>query len=257
MCEFQPGRHELGQNFLVDRAAIRAVTSAVAETCGPILELAAGGGALTEPLSQLGRSLTAVEVDPRQVRALKARIRSNVSLIRDDILRHAPPRDPHVVVCNVPFHITTPILRRLLGWPDWTDAVLITQWEVARKRAGVGGATMLTAQWWPWYDVELVRRIPASAFRPRPSVDAGLLCLRRRSDPQVRDRTAYQGFVRAVFTGPGRGLPDVVRRTGVSPRRLRPWCREHGVTDRTLPRNLTAAQWISLFELRQSTHPAG
>ena len=73
---------------------------------------------------------------------------------------------PYTLVSNVPFHITTAVMRRLLALSQWRDAILITQWEVARKRAGVGGATQLTAQWWPWYEFELDRRIPAAAFVP-------------------------------------------------------------------------------------------
>jgi 23S rRNA (adenine-N6)-dimethyltransferase len=94
---------------------------------------------------------------------------------------------------------------------------------VARKRAGVGGATQLTAQWWPWFDLRLVRRIPASAFAPLPSVDAGLLEVSRRSAALVADRAGYQDWVRAVFTGRGRRLAGILATAGgVSLRRPRP-----------------------------------
>ena len=94
---------------------------------------------------------------------------------------------PHHVVSNVPFGITTPLLRHLLDQRAWTTAVLMLQWEVARKRAAVGGTTLLTASWWPWYAFELAGRVPAAAFRPRPSVDAGILVLRRRDRPLLDD----------------------------------------------------------------------
>lgn len=88
--------------------------------------------------------------------------------------------------------------------------------EVARRRGGVGGATLMTAQWSPWFTFELHGRVPAVAFRPRPNVDGGVLVLRRRADPllPVQHRTAFKGFAHRVFTGPGRGLADVLRRTG-------------------------------------------
>lgn len=243
-----PGPHELGQNFLVDHRVLTRITSLVAATDGPIVELAAGDGSLTEHLIPLQRPLTAVEIDPRHVTTLRRRFGRRVDVVAADILRHRAPSRPHVVVGNVPFHITTPLLRRLLRTPHWSQAVLITQWEVARKRAGVGGATLLTAQWWPWFEADLVTRVPSSAFRPRPSVDAGVLHLTRRSVPLVADRGRYQEFVKRVFSGPGRGVPDILRKAGVPRRVVDRWSTAAGVTPRQLPRDLTAAQWVSAFE---------
>lgn len=68
------GPHELGQNFLTDRRIIQTVIDIVADTDGPIVEWAAGAGALTVPLSKLGRSLHAVEIDPHRVATLNRRV---------------------------------------------------------------------------------------------------------------------------------------------------------------------------------------
>ncbi|MFD7654334.1 23S ribosomal RNA methyltransferase Erm [Actinosynnema sp. NPDC059797] len=244
------GRHELGQNFLTDPAAIRAVVDLVARTTGPIVEIGPGGGALTLPLEELGRPLTAVEVDGRRVRELRDRVGPGTSVVHADFLRFRLPAAPHVLVGNLPFHRTTAVLRRVVHASHWTDAVLLVQWEVARRRAGVGGATMMTAQWWPWYDFALHRRVPASAFRPRPGVDGGLLTATRRPRPLVPDprRREYQAFVHRVFTGPGRGLRQVLR-AAYPAARTSAWARRHGVTDRALPRDLGAAQWAELFDL--------
>src|SRR5690606_14519540 len=142
----QPGGpHELGQNFLVDRAVIAAVTELAAETTSPVVELGAGDGALTLPLSGSGRPVTAVEVDPRRARRLQRRAPEHTTVVNDDILRFPLPRQPYTLVSNLPFHLTTPALKRLLAADHWESAVLLVQWEVARRRAAVGGASMLTA----------------------------------------------------------------------------------------------------------------
>jgi 23S rRNA (adenine-N6)-dimethyltransferase len=244
------GRHELGQNFLTDPAAIRAVVDLVARTAGPIVEIGPGGGALTLPLGALGRPLTAVEVDGRRVRELRDRVRPGPTVVHADFLRFRLPAAPHVLVGNLPFHRTTAVLRRIVHSCHWTDAVLLVQWEVARRRAGVGGATMMTAQWWPWYDFAVHRRVPAAAFRPSPGVDGGLLTATRRPRPLVADprRREYQAFVHRVFTGRGRGLRQVLR-AAYPAARTPAWARRHGLTDRALPRDLTAAQWAELFDV--------
>ena len=141
-----PGRHELGQNDLTDRRVIATIVDLADECGGPYLEWAAGRGAITRPLARLGEPLRVVERDPRRVATLR-RLGPHVCITEGDILRHAPPAGTRTVVANLPFHLTTPALRHLLQQPHWTHAVLVTQSEVARKRAGVGGATMLTAQW--------------------------------------------------------------------------------------------------------------
>jgi 23S rRNA (adenine-N6)-dimethyltransferase len=248
-----PGPAELGQNILVDRRVVADIVDLVRHGRDPLVEWAAGDGAVTHELARLGRPLEAVEVDARRIAVLRRRVGPHVAITHGDILRHAPPAGPHDLVCNVPFHLTTPVLRRLLRLPHWGTTVLLTQWEVARKRAGVGGATQLTAQWWPWFGFRLVRRVPAAAFSPRPAVDGGLLVICRRPQPLVLEREPYQRWVRAVFTGPGRGLPAVLAAAGGPDRRTAAaWCRAEGLGPGALPRDLTAEQWVAAYRLSRA-----
>ncbi|QDQ97119.1 23S ribosomal RNA methyltransferase Erm [Tomitella fengzijianii] len=241
------GRHELGQNFLIHKPTVSRIVGLVDATSGPILEIGAGDGALTRPLSRLGRPLTAVEIDEHRAARLARRL-PEVCVENADALRHR--LDGPVVVGNIPFHVTTPIMRRLLERPAWSTAVLLTQWEVARKRAGVGGATMMTAQAAPWFRFQLETRVPATAFAPMPSVDAGLLVIERRPTPLVppRQRREYERFVRAVFTGRGRGLAQIVgRAAGLGQRRAHRTIAAAGIRDRSLPRDLSPQQWARLW----------
>jgi 23S rRNA (adenine-N6)-dimethyltransferase len=245
------GRHELGQNFLVDDRVIRRVVELVRATDGPIVELGAGGGALTRPLAGLGRRLTAVELDPARVERLSRELgaAAHVRIVRADALAWRFPAEPHVVASNVPFHLTTAILKRLLAERAWTDAVLLTQWEVARRRCGVGGTSQLTVQWLPWFDFALDRRVPARAFRPAPSVDGGLFTIHRRTEPRVPEgqRRAYQAYVASIFGGRGRGLAQVLTRTSRPLPHAKRWLAERGLPADALPAHLTAADWGRLW----------
>ena len=242
------GRHELGQNFLIHRPTIRGIVDLVAATGGPILEIGAGDGALTAPLATLGRDLTAIDIDEHRVRKLQQRL-PTVRVERVDALQH--PLDHPVLVGNVPYHLTTPILRRLLARSGWRHAILLTQWEVARKRAGVGGATMMTAQSAPWFEFALHGRVPARHFRPMPSVDGGILSITRRASPLVdpRHRRPYDRFVRDMFTAAGRNLTVILQRSGgLSRGTARMVLRDLGVADDALPRDLRPAQWAALWK---------
>ncbi|MFD5823470.1 23S ribosomal RNA methyltransferase Erm [Nesterenkonia xinjiangensis] len=247
---FTHGRHENGQNFLTDPRSIRSVVDLVARTHGPILEIGPGEGALTLPMQRFGRPITAVEIHPRMVRRLQSRVGRRTRVLEGDFLRHRLPREPHVVVGNLPFHLTTSILRRLLHDSSWEEAVLITQWEVARRRAGVGGSSMMTAQWAPYYEFGLGGRIPAAAYRPRPSVDAGILTISRRERPLIpwKDRKGYAGFVHGAFTASGHGMGQILQRgLRISRREVGPLLGSAGVRRDATPSHLTAEQWTALW----------
>jgi 23S rRNA (adenine-N6)-dimethyltransferase len=107
---------------------------------------------------------------------------------------------------------------------------------------------MMTAQWWPWFEFALVRKVSRHAFRPPPSVDAGLMTITRRARPLVdpADRRRYQAIVHRVFTGRGRGIAQIVNR-GMPPAATRRWLRHNEIALSALPRDLTAEQWAALF----------
>jgi 23S rRNA (adenine-N6)-dimethyltransferase len=243
------GRHEQGQNFLRDRRVATHIADIVdAWPRHPLVEFGPGDGAITDLIAER-MPMTAVELDARYVRRLRARHGRRVTVVHGDLLEFRMPR-PSNLVSNVPFHLTTPLLRRLLADDAWQRALLVLQWEVARKRAGVGGATLMTAEWWPWYDFTLLRRIPARAFAPVPSVDAGLLEIRRRETPLVPVAQAerYRRLVRRVFAAPGR---DAVQMAGVVVGRpqARRWAARAGVEHHALVRRVTAEQWASLYTI--------
>lgn len=269
------GRHELGQNFLVDRQVATDLANIIRHAPPlPVLELGAGAGAITRALAMIGQPVTAVELDPAHaadLRRISARSPASVRVVTADLLTFDYGPEPHHVVSNVPFGITTPLLRRLLAQSHWHTAALLLQWEVARKRAAVGGTTLLTATWWHRYTFTLARQVPASAFRPRPNVSAGILVIQRRDQPLIAepDHSRYQRFVKNVFTSAGRSLSGIVseadgrdysRRSAATTNRQIParvvqaWQVRSGVRPQALPRDLSAEHWVSLFRMVQKHH---
>lgn len=186
-------RRTLGQNFLADERTIRRLVAALDVRAGElILEPGAGRGALTFPLAEAGAHVIAVERDPHWTRRLRAEVDRtrrpdstlHIDVRRDDIRRAPLPDRPFRVVGNPPFGLTTELLARFL---DPSTAVtridLVVQSAVARKHATTPPQTLRTAAWAPWWTFEVGLRIPRTAFRPVPRVDAALLTIRRRPDP--------------------------------------------------------------------------
>jgi 23S rRNA (adenine-N6)-dimethyltransferase len=198
-------RRSLGQNFLRPERADQLVESAAFIAGDLVVEIGAGRGALTYALARRGVRVVALEKDPHWADSLRHQVSrrgidADVRVVGCDALDYRWPRQPFRVIGSLPFGATTAILRHLLDDPDsWlVRADLIVQWEVARKRAVMPPSTLLSTTWAPWWSFEVVRRVPAAAFRPVPSVDAAMLRVTRRDPPLLPPRLAgpYASFVR-------------------------------------------------------------
>lgn len=193
----------------------------------------------------------AVESDPALAAVLRARFAGApaVTVVEGDARSMEPPREPFRVVASLPFDGGTAILRRLLDDPrvPLTGADVLLEWAAATKRAAVWPATALGVYWAAWHELAVVRRLPRSAFAPPPSVDAGLLRVRRRTEPLVAeaDAHAYRAFLDRAFA---RGPRSVV------PRRTLSRCaNELGFDPHGAARDLDAHQAAALFHVVRRT----
>jgi 23S rRNA (adenine-N6)-dimethyltransferase len=252
-------RRVLSQNFLVDHRAIDALVggSGVAEG-DLVLDIGAGNGLISQALARRGATVVAIERDPALALRLRARFGTwpAVTVVEDDVLTTPLPSEPFRVVANIPFGITTKILRRLLeDAAGLTRADVIVQAEVARKRGTRGRGTLLNACWEPWFEFGTGARIPATAFRPRPRVDAAVLIVARR-DPPLLDpasRREYTAFVTAAFEG---ARPTVASALTLPRAKFAALASELGFGVAALPSQLDVAQWVALFRACGPVSPA-
>ncbi len=251
------------QNFLRDEGAARRMVKAAG--IGPddtIVEFGAGAGMLTRPLSREAGRVLAVEYDPRWAASLEKRFArdGNVEVVNADALSVELPEEPFRVVANVPFHITTEILHKLLDDPASppASAHLLVQEEVAKKHVRQTPTTLKTLAWSPWYEFSASVRFPAASFHPVPEVDGRLLVARRRrrSLVPVGDKGRFREFTRGMFTGRGRTVGERLRRvfTKTQARRL---AREIGFARDAVPSSLTVHQWAEVFAFAKETGRRG
>jgi len=253
-------RRVLSQNFLVDRRTIRGLVDGSGVGEGDlVLDIGAGNGLISGELARHGARVLAVERDPGLAERLRAKFATwpSVTVVEADVLTAPLPSEPYRVVANIPFGITTKILRRLLEDDGGlTRADVIVQAEVARKRGTRGRGTLLNACWEPWFEFETGGRIPAAAFRPKPRVDAAILVVARR-DPPLLDpasRRDYTQFVTAAFEG---ARPTVASALTLPRSQFAPLAAELGFGATALPSQLDVAQWVALFRAtgRSATSP--
>jgi 16S rRNA (adenine1518-N6/adenine1519-N6)-dimethyltransferase len=181
----------LGQNFLVDESALRRIM-AVAEIARDedVLEIGPGLGSLTRHLAQAARSVVAVELDARLIPPLQEVLSgvANVSLVQGDILSLDPSRlvshadilgghPEYLVVANIPYYITSALLRHLLEAERRPRRLVITvQEEVAARICSLPGDMSLLSLSVQVYGKPAVKaHIPAGAFYPTPKVDSAVI----------------------------------------------------------------------------------
>lgn len=246
-------RRELGQNFLKDkRVARRIVDESGVGGEDLVVEFGAGGGMLTRQLARVARRVVAVERDPRWAARLKRRFSEtgNVRVVQGDALVVGLPVEPFVVVANIPFNLTTPVLRRLLDDPASPPekVCLLVQKQVALKHARSVPTTLRTLDWSPWYRFSAGLELPSGAFHPEPEVDARLLAAIRRDSPLVdpRYRGLFRTFARRAFEGSGNGVGRTLR-PFFTRTQLRRLARDNGFALESPPSMLTVHQWASVF----------
>ena len=174
----------LGQNFLVDEAALqRVVAAAEIEPQLVILEIGAGVGSLTRRLAEAARRVVAVELDGELLPALRQVLSAygNVTIVQGDILALDPGQlmgdDAYMVVANIPYYITSAVIRHLLEAANRpTQIVLTIQKEVAaRICARPGDMNLLALSVQIYGSPRVAARIPAGAFYPAPEVDSSVV----------------------------------------------------------------------------------
>ena len=208
----RPKKH-LGQHFLINPDALTLIleTGEVSDT-DTVIEIGAGLGCLTTVLAAQAKQVIAVEVDALLSAALKAQFSANshVQLIHADILKSdfdalleadTPPK----VIANLPYHITTPILWKLLAHHEQLDScVLMMQKEVAERIvASPGGKDYgaLTIGVSYYAEPTFIALLSPDNFYPPPKVESALLKLTMRDVPPVAvdDEEHFFQVVRTAF----------------------------------------------------------
>jgi 23S rRNA (adenine-N6)-dimethyltransferase len=232
-----------GRHFLSPRIAADLVKRFDIRRDDLVVEIGAGSGRLTRELAHVAGLVLAIEVDDRLARRLVRATSSwsNVYVHGGDAETAAFPPTPFRTVGNIPFSISTAILRRVLEDPSAQRIDLILQHEMARKRARPRG-TVLSVLWHTTWHLEVRGHIPGSAFHPPPSVDAAWLTGTRRSTPLIAggEMHSFERFVRKGFAkaelpiARSLGLrSSVIRRGGVQ------------VDARAI--DLDAKDWVAIF----------
>jgi 16S rRNA (adenine1518-N6/adenine1519-N6)-dimethyltransferase len=258
--DIQP-RKSLGQNFLHDPNALEKIVATAEIRPGELaLEVGAGTGALTEALARAADRVIAYEIDGRLIPILSERFRAvpHVHIIHEDFLAAYLPaivgeHDPYVVVANVPYYITSAIIRHVLEAPRRPRRMVLTvQLEVAERltaKPGQAEMSLLSVSAQYYTQPQIVTRFKPAVFYPRPDVDSAVVRLDSHPAPPVDvpdDQTFFE-VARAGFSQKRKqlrnSLADGLR---ISAERAAELLNAAGVDPRRRPETLTLEEWAAI-----------
>ncbi len=254
-----PPRKRLGQHFLTDMRALDRIADALDITpADTVIEIGPGRGALTDRLATRAGRLITVEVDKLLIPILRARYadRPHVSVIESDVLDLSLgdlAGGPYLLVGNVPYYITTPIIFHAMTRPRPLRAVFLVQREVADRAVAPPGSKAygaLSVNLQALATVTLRGIVKPTSFNPPPSVDSAIMQIVPRTDPVIdaHDEAAFRKLVIASFGLRRKQLRRVVRTVrGLSAEDADTALTAAGLNAEARPETLSAAQFASLL----------
>lgn len=250
----------LGQHFMVNPQTLdRLADAATLTPDDAVLEIGAGLGALTSALAERARRVVAVEIDAALASALWVDFveTPSVEIVEGDILALSPSelmgRDAHgyKVVANVPYYITSAIVRHLLEADTPPTLVVLTvQREVAdRMAAAPGEMSILSVSVQVYGKIEIVGRIGPGAFYPPPEVDSAIVRITTHAPPLLTPEERRRLFlvVRAGFSQRRKQLKNsLAGGLHLSMEEIVAWLNKADIASERRAQTLSVTEWLVL-----------
>lgn len=254
-----PARKSLGQHFLTDRRILGRIADALQLQGGEtVVEIGPGRGALTDMLAERAGRLIAVEVDRALAGILRERYarRSNVLIAEADVLQVSLGElaaGPYVLVGNVPYYITTPILFHALEHPRAERSVYLVQREVADRLTAAPGSKeygALTVNVAAVARAEMLFKVPAGAFSPPPKVESAVVRITPLATPHVthEEEEPLRKLVQGAFGMRRKQMRRVIRTLrSLGADEADAVLAAAGITPEARPETLSVEQFVKLL----------
>lgn len=257
-------RKGLGQHFLVDEEVLGIITSAAELSPEDlVVEVGPGLGILTQELARRAGGVIAVELDDKLAALLKKTLASfkNITIINDDMLNIEPgdllkgqKGSLYKVVANLPYYITSPVLRHFLEASARPQMMIVmVQQEVAEAIAARPGDMSLLSISVQFYGrPEIVSRVPAEAFYPAPEVDSAVLRIDLYPEPAVAvsDEGGFFELVRAGFAAPRKQMANsLAQGLGLGKAQVLPLLEEADIAPSRRAETLALEEWARLWRV--------
>ncbi len=256
MAKKLPPSSALGQNFLKSPKLVSLlVRTSSLSAWDTVYEVGPGRGIITAELVRVAQRVIVVERAPLLVQELRGRFRTapNLSIVQADFLRYRILDRTYKVFANIPYNITSDIVRKILYMPPSPDeAYLIMQKEAAQKFAGTPRETQFSILAKPLYDFQILRQLRRTDFDPVPGVDSVLLHVKKHQPALLNGQQIglYQAFVRYGFGRWRRNL-RLALKSLFTYKQWKRMSKDLCFSMDATPSELSFEQWLGLFQCYQ------
>ncbi|MBI3618596.1 ribosomal RNA small subunit methyltransferase A [Candidatus Peregrinibacteria bacterium] len=252
---------DLGQHFLVDEQALAGIVEAAGiRPDDHVVEIGPGIGILTAELLTHAKQVTAIELDGRLIPLLEKYLKKgtafdsaqadNVKIIQGNALTIPFPEEPYIIVANIPYRITSPLLRHIFleSTVQPRSLTLLIQREVAEKICDTEHRGLLTILVTLFGTPHLMFTVPPTSFLPPPQVASAVLHIECFPKPIAARETIDRIFslTKIAFgqkrkmlrnsIGALEGGMQMLKRVGIEPERR--------------PETVSIEEWVKLAEER-------
>jgi len=276
-------RHEvhllkrLGQNFLIDEGVIKKIIeSAQLSKNDIILEIGPGIGVLTMELAKKAKKVIAIEKDPKMIEILKETLKNfnNVEIIQGDILKLDPKPytlKPYKVVANLPFYLTTPVIRQFLEAVETKpqQMVLVVQKEVGQRicaRPPDMSILAVSVQFYvypvksreagaakPQFNgagPKIIDYVSKKSFWPQPKVDGAIIkIISKKLSTRPGDVDLFFKIVKAGFSQPRKQLVNnLSKELKFNREKVEDWLLKNNIQPSQRAETLSVEDWINLLQ---------
>ena len=245
---------DLGQNFLIDEAILKQIVDAAQiQPDDHIVEIGPGIGVLTKELLNKAKKITAIEIDENLIPLLNAytgylMLEHGHVIANENALHVTMPKEPYKIVANIPYHITSPLLRHVFLESETppTSMTLLIQKEVAEKICDPKDAGLLTILVGLFGKPHIVTTVPPQAFFPPPKVHSAVLHIDCFSEAKVPPNTIKEIFrlTKAAFSQKRKMISNTIGAFPGGMERLK--CAQ--IDPKRRPQTLSVDEWIHLAE---------
>ena len=204
-------KKSLGQNFLQDEAVLKKIASSIkTEKNDLIIEIGPGTGALTKYLKEKGSFLLCYELDERLKEILKKEENEKTKIIFKDFLEANIEEDSKIfpyenifIIANIPYYITTPIIKHIIHLEKLKSMTLLVQKEVAERFAAppkTKAYGSLTVYLNYYFNIHYLFDVSRFAFKPTPKVESAVINFeRKRKRPNVKNEELFFKLINDAF----------------------------------------------------------
>lgn len=245
----------LGQHFLTDKKVLDQIIEAAELTNSDhVLEVGAGPGVLSQRLAPLVEKLISLEIDRVMIVPWRDIMKEhpNAEILAQDVLKYVPENKRYKLVANIPYYITSPIIKHFLRHQEVRRPkliVLLMQKEVAQRIVDMKQPTLLSWELRVFGEPKIIGFVPPTAFYPPPKVESAILQLKVFDHPLIEQKQLESFFtlLGMAYSQPRKTLLNNFSASGK-------WTKEQigvvfemaGLSPSLRPHQLSLNDWISL-----------